>query len=78
MTMKVNVHEAKTKFSKLLARVAKGEEVIIMKAGKPVARLVPLTVAAGPRPLGMDAGRFAVPEDFDAPLPADLQASFES
>lgn len=74
--MKANVHEAKTHFSKLLARVEAGEEVIITKAGRPVARLVPLA-AAKPRVLGQDVGRIRIAEDFDAPLPADVIESFE-
>lgn len=73
----VNIHQAKTHFSKLLARVAIGEEIIIAKAGKPIARLVPYGNTKGRRPLGMDKGLFQVPEDFDAPLPEDLLKSFE-
>ena len=76
--MEVNVHEAKTHFSKLLQRVAEGEEVVITKAGRPVARLVPLEAPAEPRPLGMDAGRFVVPDDFNAPLPSELFEGSES
>jgi prevent-host-death family protein len=73
----VNVHEAKTHFSKLLERVAAGEEVTIAKAGKPVARLVPVE-APRKRPLGMDAGKdFYIADDFDAPLPDDILADFE-
>lgn len=75
--MEINVHEAKTQFSRLLARVEAGEEIIIMKAGRPVARLVPLAPKPEPRPLGLDAGRFKVPEDFDEPLPPELLAEFE-
>ncbi len=73
----VNVHEAKTHLSKLLKRVAAGEEIVISRAGKPVARLVP----AEPREeriFGHDAGRFEVPEDFNAPLPDDVLDAFES
>ncbi|MFZ5471209.1 MAG: type II toxin-antitoxin system Phd/YefM family antitoxin [Myxococcota bacterium] len=77
-TVKVNVHEAKTHFSKLLAKVAAGEEVTITKAGRPVARLVPLEAKPVARPLGLDAGRFEVPEDFDAPLPAEVLRHFET
>ena len=73
----VNIHEAKTNFSRLLSRVAAGEEIIIAKAGKPVARLVPFRKPISKRPLGMDAGLFAVPKDFDAPLADDLLAAFE-
>jgi prevent-host-death family protein len=74
--VKANVHEAKTHFSKLLARVAAGEEVIITKAGRPVARLVPLEPAHGPRLLGIDSGRLRIAEDFDAPLPPELLEPF--
>jgi len=73
--MDVNVHEAKTHLSRLLERVSLGEEVTIMKAGKPVARLVPVEKSHR-RQLGWAAGEFVVPEDFDAPLPADLEESF--
>lgn len=74
----VNVHEAKTHLSKLLARVALGEEVVISKAGRPIARLVPFHRARAPRVLGLDQHlpHFIAP-DFDAPLPEDLLASFE-
>ena len=72
----VNTHEAKTHLSRLLARVAMGEEIVIAKAGRPVARLVP--VESRPRRvLGQDEGLFEVPDDFDAPLPQDVLASFE-
>jgi prevent-host-death family protein len=72
----VNVHEAKTHLSKLLARVASGEEIIIARAGKPVARLVPYRTSQERR-LGSDAGGYEIPEDFDAPLPEDLLRAFE-
>lgn len=73
----VNVHEAKTHLSRLLRQVAAGEEVVIARAGKPVARLVPVE----PRPrrvFGIDRGRFVVPEDFNTPLPEDLLRDFEA
>jgi len=74
----VNVHEAKTHFSKLLARVAKGEEVVIAKAGRPVARLVPVTASRRmDELLGIDKGRIWIARDFTAPLPGDVQAAFE-
>ena len=75
--MEVNIHEAKTHFSRLIQRVAAGEEVIIARAGVPVARLVP--VSADPkqkRPLGFDRGKIWVADDFDAPLPDDLLKEF--
>lgn len=78
MPTTVNVHEAKTHFSKLLARVAKGEEVVIAKAGRPVARLVPVTAARRmDQILGIDKGRLWIADDFSAPLPPDVQAAFE-
>jgi prevent-host-death family protein len=75
--MEVGVHEAKTHFSKLLRRVAMGEEITIKNGGRVVARLVP---PAGPsvRKFGQDRGRFVVPEDFDAPLPEEILKQFES
>jgi prevent-host-death family protein len=74
MAHTVNVHEAKTHFSKLLARVAAGEEIIISKAGKPVARLspVPPGIQGGKRTPGIDAGKFTVPDDFDRMSEEDL------
>ena len=75
--MEINIHEAKTHFSKLLRRVAAGEEIVISKAGEPVAKIVPI----GGRPrrrFGVDRGVFQVPEDFDAPLPNDVLDSFGS
>jgi prevent-host-death family protein len=72
----VNVHEAKTHFSRLLERVASGEEIVIAKAGTPVARLIPFAASRG-RQLGLDAGRIVIADDFDAPLPDDVLADFE-
>ncbi|MGB8886831.1 MAG: type II toxin-antitoxin system Phd/YefM family antitoxin [Candidatus Korobacteraceae bacterium] len=74
--MEVNIHEAKTHLSKLLERVALGEEVIIAKAGKPVARLVAIKSHKSPRPLGLAKGEFTVPDDFDAPLPPEIEEDF--
>lgn len=70
------MHEAKTHFSKLLDRVQSGEEVVIAKAGRPVARLVPF-VRPGKRPLGLDAGKGFIAADFDAPLPEAVLRDFE-
>jgi prevent-host-death family protein len=75
----VNVHDAKTHFSKLLARVEAGEEVVIARAGTPVARLVPAARVARPRrPLGLDDGKIWIADDFDTPLPAEVAAAFEA
>jgi prevent-host-death family protein len=73
---KYNAHEAKTHLSKLLERVAAGEEVIIAKSGVPVARLVP-AAPAKERPLGTEKGRVFIAADFDAPLPKGLLKAFE-
>ena len=67
----VNVHAAKTHFSKLLARVSGGEEILIAKAGKPVARLVPITQSRE-RKLGTAKGKVWIAADFDAPLPPEV------
>ena len=74
----VNVHEAKTHLSRLLERVAAGEEIIISKAGKPMAKLIPLSKPQMDRVAGLDEGVFRIPEDFDAPLPEDILELFES
>lgn len=63
-----NIHEAKTHFSKLLERVLKGEEVIIAKAGKPVARILPVVANVSPRVPGIDKGKITIMPNFDDPL----------
>lgn len=74
MQTTVNIHEAKTHLSRLLERVAGGEEVVIARAGKAIARLVPLDAAPKKRQLGLLRGKLKVPDDFDAPL-ADKELS---
>jgi len=74
--MEVNIHEAKTHLSRLLERVALGEEVIIAKAGKPVAKLVRLDDQAKRRVLGSAKGEFTVPDDFNDPLPKEIEDLF--
>jgi antitoxin (DNA-binding transcriptional repressor) of toxin-antitoxin stability system len=76
MTKSVGVHEAKTHLSRLIEDVAAGEEIVITRRGKAVASLGPPPEPT-PLRLGMDEGRFVVPEDFDAPLPDELLAEFE-
>ncbi len=71
-----NIHEAKTHLSRLLARVAAGEEIVIAKSGVPVARLVPVG-DAGARVLGSERSRVVIAPDFDAPLPPDVLNGFE-
>jgi len=74
--MEVNIHEAKTQLSRLLRRVAEGEEITIARAGVPVAKLVAAPRANLQRPLGAMEGQIYIADDFDAPLPADLLDSF--
>ena len=69
-----NVHDAKTHLSRLLERVAQGEEVIIAKSGRPVAKLVRVT--GEPRKPGRLKGKIRVGADFDEPLPAEILAAF--
>jgi len=72
-----NIHDAKTQFSRLVDAAANGEEIIIAKAGKPTARLVPMAPARPARKFGSLKGKIRISEDFDAPLPAALIADFE-
>lgn len=73
----VNTHEAKTQLSRLLRRVAAGEEITIANRGVPVARLIP--VAGGPpkRKLGAYGDTILIADDFDAPLPDEIVGAFE-
>lgn len=73
----VNIHEAKTHFSKLLKRVARGEEIVIARAGSPVARLAPINPARKKREPGIWKGLFVVPDNFNDPLPPDIQRYFD-
>ncbi|HUZ35292.1 MAG TPA: type II toxin-antitoxin system Phd/YefM family antitoxin [Streptosporangiaceae bacterium] len=75
MPESVNVYEAKTHLSQLLERVAAGEEIVIARAGRPVARLVPLTKLVQRREPGAWRGMVRMPPDFDE-LPAELSAAF--
>ncbi|HUF64621.1 MAG TPA: type II toxin-antitoxin system Phd/YefM family antitoxin [Gemmatimonadaceae bacterium] len=71
----VNIYEAKTHFSDLIDQVAKGEEIVISRRGKPVARLAPIP-GRGIK-FGILKGKLTVPADFDAPLPPDIQRWFD-
>ncbi|MEX0755613.1 MAG: type II toxin-antitoxin system Phd/YefM family antitoxin [Actinomycetota bacterium] len=71
-----NVHEAKTHLSRLLERVERGEELVIARAGKPIAKLVPLHPLDAKRPIGRDRGRLEIAEDFDDPLPWQIFPGF--
>lgn len=70
----INVHEAKTHLSRLLERVSQGEEIVIARSGRPVARLVPYTSA--PRQPGRLKGKIRIAADFDAPLPEGIARAF--
>lgn len=72
----VNLYEAKTQLSKLVDAAAAGEDVIIARAGKPVARLSALERPAGKRRIGILDGQITVPDDFNAPLPEEVIESF--
>jgi len=74
--LNVNIHEAKTHFSKLIERVLRGEEITIARAGRPVARLVPVAPTPTRRVPGTAGGLVTVASDFDAPLPEELERSF--
>ena len=75
--MQVNIHEAKTNLSRLLLLVSQGEEVIIAKSGKPIARLLKYDMPKKKRQLGRDQGLFEVPDNFDEALPEDVLRDFE-
>ena len=73
----VNVYEAKTQLSKLIDRAAAGEDVIIGRNGKPVARLTRLQEERRPIRFGVLRSKLRIAPDFDAPLPAEVLAGFE-
>jgi prevent-host-death family protein len=72
----VNIHQAKTTLSQLLESALAGEEVIISKAGKPLARLIPYQSEKKPRTPGYWKGKVKMADDFDAPLPPEILAGF--
>ncbi len=74
---KVNIYEAKTRLSQLVEEAASGRDVVIARAGRPVARLTRLAVPTRKRRLGLLDGRFRVPDDFNRPLPEHVLRSFE-
>ncbi len=73
----INIHEAKTHLSQLVEDVAHGDEIIIAKAGKPVALLVGIAATPAPRRPGLLKGKIWIGDDSDAPLPEDVVATFE-
>ncbi|MCZ6914268.1 MAG: type II toxin-antitoxin system Phd/YefM family antitoxin [Rickettsia endosymbiont of Ixodes persulcatus] len=72
----INIHEAKTHFSKLIDAAISGKEIIIAKAGKPVVKLIPISKNKVRR-FGILKGKIKIANDFDAPLPDDILSSFE-
>lgn len=75
---KINMHEAKTKLSQLVEKAEAGEEIIIARSGKPVARLSAVHPAKATRKLGLlDRKGFKIPDDFNKPLPAAVVRAFE-
>jgi len=74
---KINTHEAKTRLSQLLRRVAAGEEITIANRGVPIARLVPIPARETRRKLGIFHGQMTIGDDFDAPLPDSILLAFE-
>jgi prevent-host-death family protein len=73
----VNVYAAKTQLSRLLDQVEKGEDVIITRSGRPVAKLTSVRRSQSPRKLGGLKGRIRIGRDFDAPLPPEILDAFE-
>ena len=73
---RVNMHAAKTHWSRLVEAAAAGEEIVIAKAGRPVARLVPLETHVQPRRPGLLKGTIWIADDFDAPLSETVEAAF--
>lgn len=76
MSDSINLYDAKTNLSQLVDRAAGGEEIIIAKAGRPMARLMPLAERTAPRVSGRLKGRVSIGADFDAPLPDDIAGAF--
>jgi prevent-host-death family protein len=72
-----NLDQAKTSLSRLIDRAARGEEIILCKGGKPLAKIVPFHRSPDPRQPGGWEGRMRIAEDFEAPLPPEVQAAFE-
>ena len=73
----INIHEAKTHLSKLVEEVSKGQEIVIAKSGKPMARLTGISPSKPIRKPGFLKGKIRIAEDFDAPLPDDILDAFE-
>lgn len=77
MATVINIHEAKTHLSRIVEEVAAGKEVVIAKAGKPMARLVPMKQGITKKHLGLLKGKIKIPPDFNEPLPETIMRLFE-
>lgn len=77
MPKPINIYEAKTRLSELVERASGGEEIVIAKAGRPMARLVPIVAASQKRTPGRWANRVKIAPDFDSPLGPDVLRTFE-
>lgn len=77
MATTYNMHEAKTQLSRLAERAADGEEIVIARAGRPLARIVSLDTPRKPRKLGLWKGKIKIAPDFDDPLPPEIQRYFD-
>lgn len=77
MSNVVNIHEAKTNLSRIVDEVAAGAEVVIAKAGKPMARLIPINPQVRAKHLGLLKGKIRVPDNFNEPLDERILAEFE-
>ena len=73
----VNIHEAKTQFSRLIAAVEQGEEIVVARYGRPIARIVAIRPSDAPRTPGLSKGKFKVPLAFFEPLPDEVIQGFE-
>lgn len=73
----INIHDAKTHFSKLVEAVSQGDEIVIARAGKPAAKLVPIDTEKTIRQPGALKGKIDIADDFDAPLLSEIQLAFE-
>jgi len=73
----INLYEARMHLSRLVERASLGEEIVIAKAGRPMARLVSLKRTAAPRRPGLWKGKLVIHPDFDDPLPEEILAAFE-
>jgi antitoxin (DNA-binding transcriptional repressor) of toxin-antitoxin stability system len=76
--IRLNIHEAKTHLSKYLAKLEKGETIVLCRRNQPIAEIRPISPKRNkPRPIGLDKGKFTVPPEFFEPLPDELLAYFD-